>query len=116
MQVKNANVLVLGITFKENCPDVRNTKVIDILNTLKVIRSISAFMTHGPNRTKVMHEYGWGSIKDLGVCKDFDAVILAVAHNEFESLDLNSLCKTNRVIYDVKGVLSRELIDAKALI
>jgi UDP-N-acetyl-D-galactosamine dehydrogenase len=61
----------------------------------------------------VLHEYGWESVSDLGEAKDFDAVILAVAHNEFKNLDLRSLCKGNRLIYDVKGMLSREIVDAR---
>lgn len=113
IQVKNANVLVLGVTFKENCPDVRNTKVVDILNTLKDYQTNISIYDPWAEPDKVMHEYGWKSINDLGSCKEFDVIILAVAHNEFNDLDLSSLCKTNRVIYDVKGVLSRELIDAR---
>jgi len=104
--VKNANVLVLGVTFKENCPDVRNTKVVDVLNALKGYSVNITVYDPWAEPAEVKHEYGWDSVKELGDVKDCDAIVLTVAHNEFADLDLNSLCKNNRVIYDVKGVLS----------
>jgi UDP-N-acetyl-D-glucosamine/UDP-N-acetyl-D-galactosamine dehydrogenase len=111
--VKGANILVLGITFKENCPDVRNTKVVDILRTLKEYDTNITIYDPWAEPAEVKHEYGWESVKELnGVC-DCDAIILAVSHNEFKSLDLSKLCKQNAVIYDVKGVLPKELSDAR---
>jgi len=103
--VKNANVLVLGITFKENCPDVRNTKVVDVLNALKDYSVNITVYDPWAEPAEVKHEYGWDSVKELGEVKDCDAIILTVAHEEFADLDLNSLCKENKVIYDVKGIL-----------
>ncbi len=111
--VKNSKVLVLGITFKENCPDVRNTKVIDILNTLMEYHVNITLLDPWAVPSEVKHEYGWDSVKEIGNLNDFDAVILAVAHNEFKELDLNALCKTNKVIYDVKGVLSKSMVDGR---
>jgi len=103
--VKNANVLVLGVTFKENCPDVRNTKVVDVLNALKDYSVNITVYDPWAEPAEVKHEYGWDSVKELGDVKDCDAIILTVAHKEFANLDLNSLCKENKVIYDVKGIL-----------
>jgi len=103
--VKNANVLVLGITFKENCPDVRNTKVVDVLNALKDYDVNITIYDPWANPSEVKHEYGWDSVKELGAVNNCDAIILAVAHDKFKELDLKSICKKNKVIYDVKGVL-----------
>lgn len=103
--VKNANVLVLGVTFKENCPDVRNTKVIDVLNALKEYSVNITVYDPWAEPAEVKHEYGWDSTRELGDVKDCDAIVLTVAHKEFANLDLNSLCKANKVVYDVKGVL-----------
>lgn len=110
--VKNSNILVLGITFKENCPDVRNTKVVDVLNALKDYDVNITIYDPWANPAEVKHEYGWDSIQELGDATDCDAIVLAVAHDEFKSLDLASLCKTNKVIYDVKGILG-ELADGR---
>ncbi|HUH18913.1 nucleotide sugar dehydrogenase [Albibacterium sp.] len=110
--VKNSNILVLGITFKENCPDVRNTKVVDVLNALKDYDVNITIYDPWANPAEVKHEYGWDSTQELGNAKDCDAIVLAVAHNEFKSLDLTSLCKKNKVIYDVKGILG-ELADGR---
>jgi UDP-N-acetyl-D-glucosamine/UDP-N-acetyl-D-galactosamine dehydrogenase len=111
--VKGANILILGITFKENCPDVRNTKVVDILNTLRGYDTNITIYDPWAEPAEVKHEYGWESVKELNSTSNCDAVILAVSHDEFKALDLSKLCKTNSVIYDVKGVLSKELVDAR---
>jgi len=111
--VKGARILVLGITFKENCPDVRNTRVVDILMTLKEYQTELTILDPWAEPTEVKHEYGWESVKTLNGLQDFDAIILAVAHNEFKRLDLDTLCKKNKVIYDVKGELDRALVDAR---
>ncbi|AKD01959.1 Vi polysaccharide biosynthesis UDP-N-acetylglucosamine C-6 dehydrogenase TviB [Pontibacter korlensis] len=111
--VKNANVLVLGITFKENCPDVRNTKVVDILHTLKDYQMNITIYDPWAEPAEVKHEYGWESVADLDSSAAYDAVILAVSHKEFEQLDMNKLTKSNAVVYDVKGVLPKEITDAR---
>ncbi|HEY4197242.1 MAG TPA: nucleotide sugar dehydrogenase [Mucilaginibacter sp.] len=111
--VKNSNILVMGVTFKENCPDVRNTKVVDILNALKDYQAKITIYDPWANPAEVKHEYGWDSVKSIDTVKDFDAVILAVSHNEFKNLDLNLLCKKNKVIYDVKGLLPKGVADAR---
>lgn len=113
INVKNANILVLGITFKENCPDVRNTKVVDILNTLKEYDTKITIYDPWANPSEVKHEYNWESVKTLPAATKFDAVLLAVAHNEFIDLDFQSICKENKVIYDVKGILGSKLTDGR---
>lgn len=113
ISVKNSKVLVLGITFKENCPDIRNTKVVDILDELKDYKVNITVYDPWVDCQEVKDTYGWDSVNELPDMEDYDAVILAVAHKQFEDLDLSKLCKENRVIYDVKGVLPRELVDAR---
>ncbi|RDV16106.1 nucleotide sugar dehydrogenase [Pontibacter diazotrophicus] len=111
--VKGANILVLGITFKENCPDVRNTKVVDILRTLKEYQTNITIYDPWAEPDEVKHEYGWESVRELGNISDCDAIVLAVSHNEFKHLDLQKLCKANAVIYDVKGALPKAMADAR---
>ncbi|RAJ73536.1 UDP-N-acetyl-D-galactosamine dehydrogenase [Chitinophaga dinghuensis] len=111
--VKGAKILVLGVTFKENCPDVRNTKVVDILNTLADYGTNITIYDPWATPGEVEHEYGWKSQQDLNTVCDYDAVILAVAHDAFNELNINKLCKNRAVVYDVKGVLPKEITDAR---
>lgn len=111
--VKGANILILGITFKENCPDVRNTRVVDILKTLAEYQTKMTILDPWAEPEEVNQEYGLESIKEIGELHNFDAVILAVAHSEFRNLDLNAICKRNKVIYDIKGVLDKSQVDAR---
>lgn len=105
IKIKGADILVLGITFKENCPDVRNTKVVDILDTLKEYDVNLTIVDPWAEPSRVEHEYGWKSQTALPKEKKFDAVLLAVAHQEFLDWDLSSYQKGNSVVYDVKGIL-----------
>lgn len=104
IKVKGAAVLVLGITFKENCPDVRNTKVVDVIKNLKEYGVDITIYDPLANPVEVKHEYGLLTSKTLPDRK-FDAVVLTVAHKEFLSLEFNKLKSKNAVVYDVKGVL-----------
>ena len=110
--VKDAKILILGITFKENCPDIRNTKVVDIYHTLSEYTHNIDVYDPWANAERVEHEYGI-SIKTQLPNEKYDAVILAVAHNEFRDLDFSAVRAANSVVYDVKGVLSRDIIDAR---
>ena len=110
--VKDAKILILGITFKENCPDIRNTKVVDIYHTLKEYTSNITVYDPWAAADRVKREYGIDIVSDLPTEK-FDAVILAVAHKEFLGLDVRSLVREGGVVYDVKGVLDREMVDAR---
>ena len=117
VKVKDANILILGITFKENCPDIRNTKIVDIYNTLlEYTHNITVFDPWA-NPESVKHEYGIDVQSDglESLYGKFDAVILGVAHNEFLALDVRDLLadKENGVVYDVKGILPRENIDMR---
>ena len=110
--VKGAKILILGITFKENCPDIRNTKVVDIYHTLEEYTRRITVYDPWAHPDQVKHEYGVEVTATLPEDR-YDAVILAVAHKEFLGLDVRSLVKEGGVIYDVKGVLPRDLVDAR---
>lgn len=112
IQVLGSNVLVLGFTFKENCPDVRNTKVIDIIKTLEEYNANVTIHDPWADPQVAKHEYGVELHNELPE-KNYDAVILAVAHNEFKSLDLKKITNGVSVVYDVKGLLSEDVIDGK---
>lgn len=111
--VKGAKVLMLGITFKENCPDIRNTKAIDIYNEL--IQYDMEVDVYDPwaKPEEVMHEYGITNISNTLPESKFDTILLAVSHDEFKAFDVNSLKKGNAVVFDVKGVLNNDIIDGK---
>lgn len=113
MNIKKANVLVLGATFKENCPDVRNTKVVDILNKLKSYHVNLTIFDPWANPDELEHEYGWRNLRQLDGHKKFDVVILAVAHDEFKGLELDKICQSTRVVYDVKSFLPLEEVDQR---
>lgn len=108
--VKDAKCLILGFTFKENCPDVRNTRVIDIINELKSYSVEPIIYDPWASIEEVKHEYG---IKIHNVLPDgtFQATILAVAHKEFKDLPLKK--STDTVLYDVKGILPLNKVDAR---
>ena len=110
IKIKDAAVLVLGVTFKENCPDVRNTKAVDVVNALKSYRTNITIYDPWANEEEVMHEYGMISSKKIPDTK-FDAIVLTVAHNEYKHLDFASLKKENSIIYDVKNILSESIKD-----
>ena len=110
--VKDARILILGITFKENCPDIRNTKVVDIYHTLQEYTNNITVYDPWADAKAVEHEYGI-SIENQLPQEKFDAVVLAVSHEEFMRLDLTKLAAANSVIYDVKGCLDPAVIDAR---
>lgn len=117
VKVKDAKILILGITFKENCPDIRNTKIIDIYHTLEEYTKNVVVYDPWANADSVKKEYGI-DITDKSVDElkgQFDAVILGVAHNEFKDIDIRSLLSNpaEGVVYDVKGVLDRDIIDGR---
>jgi UDP-N-acetyl-D-galactosamine dehydrogenase len=110
--IRNAKCLILGFTFKENCPDVRNTKVIDIIKELINYNITPIIYDPWANPAEVMHEYGYqvhNSIPD-GI---FESAILAVSHFEFKSIEIRKHLVQNGVIFDVKGFFPRENCDAR---
>jgi UDP-N-acetyl-D-galactosamine dehydrogenase len=102
--IKGASLLMLGITFKENCPDVRNTKIVDVIASLKEYEINVTIYDPWANPAEVQHEYGLVSTNAVPDAQ-FDTVILGVAHHEFLKLDIDALRNANSVLYDVKGIL-----------
>lgn len=102
--VNGATLLMLGITFKENCPDVRNTKIVDVIDALKDYGIEVGLYDPWANPEEVLHEYGLKTSKEKPATK-FDAVVLGVSHQEFLTMDINALRNENSIVYDVKGVL-----------
>jgi UDP-N-acetyl-D-galactosamine dehydrogenase len=110
--VGQATCLILGFTFKENCPDVRNTRVIDIVQALKAFHVRPTVCDPWANAEEVMHEYGIELTNDVPLDSLFDSAILAVAHNEFAELNIRALVGGG-IVYDVKGFLPKEQVDAR---
>jgi UDP-N-acetyl-D-glucosamine/UDP-N-acetyl-D-galactosamine dehydrogenase len=112
IKIKNANVLMLGITFKENCPDVRNTKVVDIISSLQDYGVRVTTFDPMANPIEVQHEYQLTTTQTLPEAK-YDAIVLGVAHQQFSNLDIENLKSSNAVVYDVKGFLPENLVDKR---
>lgn len=104
--VNGAEILMLGITFKENCPDVRNTKIVDVISALEDFSTNVTVYDPWANPNEVQHEYGIECCTELDGSRRYDAVVLGVAHTDFLNLDLSLSLKPNGVVYDVKGILS----------
>ncbi|MBS0028542.1 nucleotide sugar dehydrogenase [Chitinophaga sp. 22321] len=113
IKINSSKALILGVTFKENCPDIRNSRVVDIYKELSLFGvSISVYDPHA-NREEVKHEYGISLLEDISADK-YDAIIIAVAHDEFRHLDYGKLKNDNSaVIFDTKSFLDRTLVDAR---
>ncbi|WP_298305870.1 nucleotide sugar dehydrogenase [Flavobacterium sp.] len=102
--VNHSKLLMLGITFKENCPDVRNTKIVDVIKSLQDYGITVSIYDPWANPSEVKHEYGLETTETLPTDK-YDTIVLGVAHNEFLNIDLEQFKNPNSVVYDVKGVL-----------
>lgn len=111
-KVKGSNVLVLGITFKENCPDVRNTKVVDVVHNLKEFGVNVTIHDPWANPEEITHEYSLETTQEIPQQK-FDAIILAVAHAEFNDIDIDALLNENGIVYDVKNFLPKDKVNAR---
>ena len=112
IQVLDSNILILGFTFKENCPDVRNTKIVDIYRALQEYNAHITVYDPWANPVIAKYEYGIDITNELPADK-FDTAIMAVAHDEFKPLDVVSMLNKQHIIYDVKGIMDRELVDGK---
>ena len=112
-KIKSANILILGITFKENCPDIRNTKVIDIYNELCEFGACVDIFDPWASTKEVMHEYGVEIITILDNDKKYEAIVLAVAHDEFKVIDFEKYSKSGAVIFDTKAVIDRRWVDGR---
>ena len=112
IKVNGATILMLGFTFKENCPDVRNTKIVDVVKSLEEYSTKVTIYDPWANSDEVKHEYGLTCHVTLDSDIKYDAVVLGVAHNEFLFLDIAGLLKENGIVYDVKGILAGNPITA----
>ena len=113
IQVLNSHILILGFTFKENCPDVRNTKVIDIVRSLQEYNINVTVYDPWADREEVMKEYGLKILNKISYEKQFEAIISAVAHHEFDNLNLKSLLSSKSVFFDVKSIHRKNIIDSR---
>ena len=115
LKVNSVKVLILGITFKENCPDTRNSKVIDIIRELKEFGCDVDVFDPLADKNEVLRQYGLSLIYDLKQIdiKEYSGMILAVAHDEFKNLDYLLMRKNGTIVFDVKGILNRDLVDAR---
>ena len=128
-KIANSKVLILGITFKENCPDIRNSRVIDVIEELQSFGCNVDVYDPWADAVEVQNEYGVELIPDsrfrisdsrsssprhdITTSPGYDAIILAVSHNEFKKLDINELKNGNTVVYDIKAVLDKESVDGR---
>ena len=114
LTVKDAKVLILGITFKENCPDIRNTKIIDIRKELLEFGCIVDVVDPWASSEEVKEEYGFSllGMTELNLA-NYSGIILGVAHDEFKTLEFSNLRSINSVVYDVKGVLNSGQVDSR---
>lgn len=111
--IKGSKALILGVTFKENCPDVRNTKVLDIYKELVDYGIHVDIFDPWANPEEMKHEYGVDILKELKDKIKYDSIIIAVSHNEFLTMDIQKLKKDNSVVFDAKACLDRSLVDAR---
>ncbi len=111
--VKGSKALMLGITFKENCPDIRNTRAIDIYHELRSYGMEVDLYDPWADTEEVKHEYGIDILNEYPAGNDYGAIVLAVAHKEFQHIDMQGHKQNGTIIYDVKGILPKELVDAR---
>ena len=112
--IKDSKALVLGITFKENCPDIRNSRVIDIIKEFETYHVNVDVYDPWASKEEVNHEYGLNLIcSDSELAKDYDAIVLAVSHDEFLQLDIQKLKSDTGVIFDVKCLYPKHKVDAR---
>jgi len=111
--INSSRVLVLGMTFKENCPDIRNSRAIDVIRGLEEFGCNVDVYDPWVDVREVKNEYDIDLLEDIEHTENYDAVVLAVAHNRFDELDFNKFSKDGLVIYDIKNCLPRNIIDAR---
>ena len=111
--INSSKVLVLGMTFKENCPDIRNSRAIDVIRGLEDFGCNVDVFDPWADAGEVKDEYNIDLLNDVEAMNDYDAVVLAVAHDHFEEIDFDEFRKDGLVIYDIKNYLPRNIIDAR---
>ncbi|WP_257659174.1 nucleotide sugar dehydrogenase [Parapedobacter lycopersici] len=112
-KIKGSKALIMGITFKENCPDVRNTRVVDIYHELISFGLDVDIYDPWADADEVLHEYGIGILTQLDETASYDALVVAVAHREFLTFDFKKIKRSNGVIFDTKACLNRDLVDGR---
>ena len=112
IEIKDAKILILGFTFKENCPDTRNTQVIDVVNELKTYNSEVTVYDPWANKKDVMQKHNINLIKKP-LKNYYDSIVLAVGHSDFNNINLKKIGKTNSVVYDTKSFFAKELVDGQ---
>jgi UDP-N-acetyl-D-galactosamine dehydrogenase len=110
-QIAGASILMLGITFKENCPDIRNSRSIDIVTELTDFGCKVVVYDPWASAEEVKNEYGISLIQTLS--QSYDGIVLAVAHEQFKTMNIKSLCNGHGVLYDIKGLLPKEIVDGR---
>lgn len=110
-QISNSRVLILGITFKENCPDIRNSKVIDVISELKDFGCNVEVYDPWANSFEVKEEYGITLSPTFS--ESYDAIVLAVSHEQFKTMNIKALCNRQGILYDIKGLLPKDLVDGR---
>ena len=114
IKISGSDILVLGITFKEDCPDIRNSRAIDIIEELKSYSVNVDVYDPWASKEEVHEEYGIGLLeKEKDITKKYDGIVLAVSHKEFLSLDLNQYCNEDFVLFDVKSILAKGIADSR---
>ena len=108
IDIQKSSALILGITFKENCPDIRNTKVIDVINKLKYFGLKVDVYDPWANPEEVESEYNIQMINSLNKKKKYECIVLAVSHKQFKDIDISKLKKQNSLVYDIKGFLGKK--------
>jgi len=111
--IKDSKVLILGITFKENCPDIRNTRVIDLFHSMNEFGVSAEVYDPWADSEEVHEEYGLSMISKEQIANDYDAIILAVAHDQFKTMDISGLGKSDVVIFDIKNCLPKDIVDGR---
>jgi UDP-N-acetyl-D-galactosamine dehydrogenase len=112
-KIKGAKVLILGVTFKENCPDIRNTKVVDIYQELIEFGCKVDIFDPWVNNEELQAEYGISSLKEINPAKKYEAVLLAVAHDEFRAFDFEKQYTQGAVVFDAKAIVDRRWVDGR---
>jgi UDP-N-acetyl-D-galactosamine dehydrogenase len=111
--INTARILILGITFKENCPDIRNTKIVDIYNELISFGASADIYDPWANKNEVEKGYGIKLLPDIDTEKDYTAIIVAVAHDSFKDFDFKKYKSKGSLIFDTKGMIDKSLTDAR---
>ena len=111
--IKGAKALIMGITFKENCPDVRNTRVVDIYHELISFGLNVDVVDPWADKNEVKHEYGLDILNKVDGLQDYDAIIVAVAHDAFLQCDFQKFKKNNGILFDTKACLDRAIVDGR---